>query len=393
MNRTFTRFSLTSFLVSLARIAAFPVIAAIPALAFAQTDTLGGSCSSGTAQGLFCFGLEILNYYIVPIIFALAFAFFIFNVYRYFIAGGASEEKVTEGRRFVLWALVGFVLMFSLWGIINVFVYTLGFNSSARPALPTFGTPTNTASYSGAGSVFGNSTGTGSLIGGTTAGTGSVTSGTMVTAPNGVTAAAGSVPVGGNCGTNSQCQSGNSCNADGQCAATPANGAVANGGSCSGNENACSTGICNTATNLCQPIPGNGTVAAGGSCLGNESACVNGTTCNDDSDTCTTIAADGSIGQGGSCAGNENACANGLTCNTDDGDICEAVAGNGTVGQGGSCLGNENACQNGLTCADNTDTCQPDNGTNYDSTDTTCCDDGSDPSSGQCSDGTSPYSC
>ena len=75
--------------------------------------------------------------------------------------------------------------------------------------------------------------------------------------------------------------------------AAPANGSVANGGSCAGNENACLNGsICNTQNNQCQAVAGNGTVGLNGSCLGNENACVNGLTCDsDNTDTCISESA------------------------------------------------------------------------------------------------------
>jgi hypothetical protein len=97
-----------------------------------------------TAQGLFTFFLNIINNYIVPVVFAVAFLMFLIGVYRYFIAGGASEEKVQEGQKFVLWSVIGFVIMFSIWGLVNLFINTLGFDSNTRPALPKFGAPGNT---------------------------------------------------------------------------------------------------------------------------------------------------------------------------------------------------------------------------------------------------------
>lgn len=64
---------------------------------------------------------------------------FIYGVYKYFIQGGAEEEKVQEGQRFVMWSVIGFALMFSIWGLINLLINSFGLDNTSRPALPTFG--------------------------------------------------------------------------------------------------------------------------------------------------------------------------------------------------------------------------------------------------------------
>jgi hypothetical protein len=83
--------------------------------------------------------ITFINGYVVPLIFAVAFVVFIWGVFQYFIAGGASDEGREKGRQFIMYGIIGFVLMFSIWGIVSVLYYSLGFNSNARPPLPTFG--------------------------------------------------------------------------------------------------------------------------------------------------------------------------------------------------------------------------------------------------------------
>ncbi|MGE5541376.1 MAG: pilin [Bacillota bacterium] len=88
-------------------------------------------------------GIYFIDRYLVPVIFALAFIVFVIGVYRFFIAGATNEEKRQEGQKFVVYGLVGFVLMLSVWGIVNLLLNTLGFNRTARPDLPIFGAPTD----------------------------------------------------------------------------------------------------------------------------------------------------------------------------------------------------------------------------------------------------------
>lgn len=81
--------------------------------------------------------LGVIDSVVIPVIFAIAFLVFIWGVYRYFIAGAAQEEKREEGKKFVMWGIIGFVIMISVWGIVNLLVNTLGFDKENRPCLPT----------------------------------------------------------------------------------------------------------------------------------------------------------------------------------------------------------------------------------------------------------------
>ncbi len=68
----------------------------------------------------------LLNVVVVPVIFALAFLVFVWGVVKYFILNAGDEAKRAEGRAFVLWGLLGMVLLFSVWGFVNLLLSTLG---------------------------------------------------------------------------------------------------------------------------------------------------------------------------------------------------------------------------------------------------------------------------
>lgn len=87
---------------------------------------------------LLLFIILIINDYLVPLVFTLAFLAFLWGVFNFFIAGGGEEEKRKEGKKFIVYALIGFFLMFSVWGIINIFLFSFGFNNQIRPPVPTF---------------------------------------------------------------------------------------------------------------------------------------------------------------------------------------------------------------------------------------------------------------
>jgi hypothetical protein len=56
--------------------------------------------------------------YVIPLLYALAFLLFMIGLVRYFFLEG--EENRAKGRGFALWGLIGFVVLFGLWGIVHL---------------------------------------------------------------------------------------------------------------------------------------------------------------------------------------------------------------------------------------------------------------------------------
>ena len=122
-------------------------VLATPFLAAAQS---AGGINLPLVQKYSADIINLINSVFVPVLFALAFLMFIWGVYKYFILGATEEAAKGEGRQFVLWGVVGFAVILSIWGIVNVFISTLGLTSNNVPAFPTLGgTPTSGASSSG----------------------------------------------------------------------------------------------------------------------------------------------------------------------------------------------------------------------------------------------------
>lgn len=61
-----------------------------------------------------------INFSILPLLFALAFLFFAVNAVRYFIIGGADSGKREQARQLALYGIAAFVLLVSIWGIVNL---------------------------------------------------------------------------------------------------------------------------------------------------------------------------------------------------------------------------------------------------------------------------------
>ncbi|MHB1770066.1 MAG: hypothetical protein ACYCPH_03255 [Minisyncoccota bacterium] len=67
-----------------------------------------------------------LNIIVVPLIFALAFASFLWGVANYFFLHGGEDKSREEGKQFILWGILGMVVLFSVWGLVNMLLSTLG---------------------------------------------------------------------------------------------------------------------------------------------------------------------------------------------------------------------------------------------------------------------------
>lgn len=79
-----------------------------------------------------------INNTLIPLVFAIALIVFIWGMFRYFIHKGAEDRE--QGKQLAIWAVVAFVLMVSIWGIVNLIAGGLGFSGQQIQNIPT--TPT-----------------------------------------------------------------------------------------------------------------------------------------------------------------------------------------------------------------------------------------------------------
>ncbi|MDB5264742.1 MAG: hypothetical protein JWN64_313 [Parcubacteria group bacterium] len=114
------------------RLGALALLVSMPLVTFAQ------KIDATNVSSLITSFVSFLNRVLVPLIFAVAFIVFLFGVFNYFIAGAANEEKRADGVKFITFGIIGFAVMISLWGLVNLLVNTFGFGSQNRPCIPTF---------------------------------------------------------------------------------------------------------------------------------------------------------------------------------------------------------------------------------------------------------------
>lgn len=60
---------------------------------------------------------------VVSLMYGLAFIFFLVGMVRFIMT--KSEEERAEGKKFMLWGVIGFVVLFGVWGFVKLLVGVL----------------------------------------------------------------------------------------------------------------------------------------------------------------------------------------------------------------------------------------------------------------------------
>ena len=96
----------------------------LPLVTFASLADGNGS-DGAVAEYLKTF-LSFISAVLIPVILGLAFLMFVWGVFKFFILGGSDEEAQQKGKSLMLYAVAGFVLILSFYGIVNILTNGLG---------------------------------------------------------------------------------------------------------------------------------------------------------------------------------------------------------------------------------------------------------------------------
>ncbi len=94
---------------------------ALPLVSFAAINNLSDAGS---------FVINTINNVIVPVLFAVAFIVFLWGAFQTFIIGATKEETKEHGKNLMLWGLIGFFVMVSVWGLVNILTGTISFGNN-----------------------------------------------------------------------------------------------------------------------------------------------------------------------------------------------------------------------------------------------------------------------
>ncbi len=108
---------------------------ALPIISFAA-DILGG----GDGDELGTFMATILGFIqgtIVPFILGIGFLVFVWGMFKYFIQGGDNDDAKEKGKSLIMYAVAGFVVILSFWGIVSIITNGIGLDNGNLPAVPS----------------------------------------------------------------------------------------------------------------------------------------------------------------------------------------------------------------------------------------------------------------
>ena len=109
------------------------------------TTTSTGYCSGATGTILASGSTvgDVLKYFtcfiqnsIIPLLFMLALAVFIWGMVKFIMASQSAEKE--DGKQFMLWGVVALAVMFSVWGLVNILQNTF----QVKNAIPQLTVPT-----------------------------------------------------------------------------------------------------------------------------------------------------------------------------------------------------------------------------------------------------------
>ncbi len=78
---------------------------------------------------------EIILNRVIPILMIIATIVFLWGVIRYITAQG-DEDKVGEGRKFIVFGLIGLFIMVAIWGVVRALVSQFGVGGGIIPPGP-----------------------------------------------------------------------------------------------------------------------------------------------------------------------------------------------------------------------------------------------------------------
>ena len=117
------------------------VLGLAPVVALAQPKTTGiaiecsaTSAPAGTLAYIVCKVGDLFNL-VIPVLIALGVIYFIWGVVSYAI--GTEEETKAEGRKKMVYGIIGLAVIVSVWGLVNILTTTFSVTDSRDINFPT----------------------------------------------------------------------------------------------------------------------------------------------------------------------------------------------------------------------------------------------------------------
>jgi hypothetical protein len=118
-----------------ASVISFGLLLALPLMVFAQAAQ-GFTATGGAFGTLLRNIISFANTVLIPFILGIGFLFFVWGMFLYFIKGGSDEDAQEKGKSLITYALIGFVLIFIFWGLVELLANSTGFRQDTL-TIPT----------------------------------------------------------------------------------------------------------------------------------------------------------------------------------------------------------------------------------------------------------------
>lgn len=92
-----------------------------------------GNLEQKTLQQLVADFIIVASGYVLKILLGLIVLTFMYGLMKYMFKGQGSDTARTEGRKLMLWGIIGLFVVTSLWGLVAIFTSFVGHESIVIP--------------------------------------------------------------------------------------------------------------------------------------------------------------------------------------------------------------------------------------------------------------------
>ncbi len=82
-------------------------------------------------------GFSIITSILIPLAYALCLLYFFWGVAKYIKGGASSDKAVEEGKKVMIWGIVGLFVATSVWGIVEFIRNELGIKEIINASVQT----------------------------------------------------------------------------------------------------------------------------------------------------------------------------------------------------------------------------------------------------------------
>lgn len=70
--------------------------------------------------------VKVFNDIIIPLLVAIAFFIFLWGTFQYFFIKREDPTARKEGGQFMLWGIISFAVVVSMWGLVSILLKSFG---------------------------------------------------------------------------------------------------------------------------------------------------------------------------------------------------------------------------------------------------------------------------